>query len=123
MKKSITSEVIKLLKTHNRGIHLPLVSLTIELDQEGFPSEEFVLSKATPMETLGMISILKDHLKKIEVEVKKTLENMSGNSQSYSTKVFRSEEINSEEKKSSESKPRRQGNPTIPNLKHLKDLF
>jgi hypothetical protein len=122
MKKSLIPKMEKLFEQHNVSTHAPVFSISMELDELGVPSQAFIRSACYPLETLGIISLLRDELDRLEDTTKKQIEKLKGGpTQFMSTPKIVGNE--GEIKPVETTKAPREGDPKLINLKHLKDLF
>jgi hypothetical protein len=85
MKTSLKKELEKLFQNHSPETHLPAIAMVLELDERGMPNIKFVKARAYPVESLGMITIMKEMLEDLENEVLNEIDNISGRKMNFKT--------------------------------------
>jgi hypothetical protein len=69
MKKSLKNDLDSLFQNHSPNTHLPAIVLALELEENGIPHVKVIKARAFPVESLGMISIMREMLNELEDEI------------------------------------------------------
>jgi hypothetical protein len=123
MKKSTASEIRNLLNEHHHKTHLPLITLTIELDENGLPNDEVIMTKSHPLEALALVNLLRDHISFLEEKIKKEIRNLQPSKSEYHSKMMIDPQKEKKKKVSEKQAITSAKNSILSNLNFIKNLF